>query len=377
MEPVLTYHILDNSLKSILIFLAVILVALLLKRYLSKILSSVLHRVFYRFEAKSSSSEFHLLLLRPLQFLIVLLIIFMGLQTLNYPGVWKIKIWNHDLHDLLSKLMLCFLLISLTWVFLRIVDFISFLLKERATRSESRLDNQLIPFIKDLLKVFILINAAFILLGGIFHFDVTSLLAGIGIGGLAIAFAAQESIKDLFGSFTIFLDKPFTVGDLVRIGDVTGTVERVSIRSTRLRSIDKTLITMPNKKMVDLNVDNLSLATLRHVNLTVRLTYETAPDKLRNIIAELREYFNQPALFQNEHFVIFDEYGESSLNIRIEYFTPMLPWADFLTQKEAVNFRIMEVVHKHGGLFAYPVRDVRIDPQILHRITSGFDNRGS
>ncbi len=374
MKAVLTYRILDNSLQSLLIFLAVIFIAILFKRYVSKLLGSVIHRLLNRFSANSSTSEFHSLLLQPLQFLVVLLIVFAGLQTLNYPGLWKLNVWGHDLHDLLNKLMLCFLLISFTWVFLRIVDFISYILKERATRTESRFDNQLIPFIKDLLKVFLLINAAFILLGGIFHFDVTSLLAGIGIGGLAIAFAAQESIKDLFGSFTIFLDKPFTVGDVVRIGDVTGTVERVSIRSTRIRTNDKTLVTMPNKKMVDLNVENLSLATLRHVNFTIRLTYETPPATLRDIISELKEYFNQPALFQNEHFVIFDEYGESAIIIRVEYFTPMLPWADFLRQKEDVNFTIMEVVNKHGVAFAYPVRDVRIDPLLLNEITNG--NKG-
>ena len=359
------YQILSNSVERLLIFILILLLAVLFNIYVSKLLGSLIYRLFRRFTQESHASKFHFLVLRPMQYLVVIIIVIAGLETLNFPEVWKIKILGHDLQNVASKFSWLVLLISFTWVLLRIVDFLTFILRDHAARTESKIDDQLIPFLKDTLKAVIFISAALTILGFVFGLNITSLLAGVGLGGLAIAFAAQESIKDFFGAVTILVDKPFTVGDAVRVGDASGTVERVGIRSTRIRTADKSLLTVPNKKMIETSVENISSSTLRRVNLTIGITYETKPEALKKILSDLRNYFKSPEFIEAEHYVIFDSYGESSLNIRIEYFTPYLPWLEFLQKKEEVNFKIMEVVSLNGGAFAYPVRDVRIDQKIF------------
>lgn len=365
MRSFTNFQVLDNSIQSWLIFIVVILAAFLFNRYVSRLLSGAIHELLRRFIRDSSLTKFHSLVIPPLEYFVMFMILFFAFQTLTYPEPWKIMLDGHHLQSILGKLLHALILLSFTLVLLRIVDFLGYIFKERAELTESKIDNQLVPFIKDLLKVFISISAGFVLLGGVLGFDVTSLLAGLGIGGLALAFAAQESIKDLFGSLTIFLDKPFRLGDVVKVGDVSGTVEKVGIRSTRIRSGDKTLITLPNKKMVDTNVENITMRSLRRVNLTIGITYETGTEALKKIISELREYFDHPEIFPDENYVLFHDFGESGLIIRIEYFTTFLPWLEFLRKKEEVNFKIMEIVSHHGGAFAHPVREIKIDPSYL------------
>jgi MscS family membrane protein len=367
MRSVLDFKILDNSLESLLIFLAVIFIAIVFNRLLATLIGRLIFSLFRRYARENYINVFQSLLLQPIQVLNLTVIIILGLKSLNFPDSWRgILIFGYPLLELEARGLWLLFILTLTWVLLRIIEFISFIFKQRAFHTESKMDDQLVPFVRDALKIFVFINAALIILGFVFHLDITSLVAGVGLGGLAIAFAAQESIKDLFGAITILIDKPFTVGDVVTVGNVTGTVEKVGIRSTRIRSRDRTLITMPNKKMMDTNVDNITLRTLRRVNLTIGLGYETEPDALKNIVSSLRSFFNQPEIFPDENYVVFEEFGESSLNIRIEYFTPFLPWLDFLRKKEEVNFKIMEIVGANKARFAYPVRDIRIDPAIFN-----------
>ncbi|MBA3649100.1 MAG: mechanosensitive ion channel family protein [Chitinophagales bacterium] len=368
------YRILDNSIKNILWFLLIAFIAFIFKRYVSRLIGNLIFRLFRRYRSAEYAAIFEERMLKPIELFILLLIIEMGVQ-LTYPGRWHLTIMGHSLHLILNELMESVLLLSFAWILLRLVDFISYILKQRTVITGSRVDDQLVPFIKDALKILIIVSGFFVILSAIFGFDITSLLAGLGIGGLAVAFAAQESIKDLFGSFTIFWDKPFVTGDLVTIENVTGTVEKVGIRSTRIRTADKTFVTMPNKKMVDSNVDNLTLRTYRKVDITIGITYETKHETLQKIITELNDYFSNRNTFPEENFVIFDSFGESSLNIRIQYFIPINPWLDFLKMKENVNFKIMEVIVDNKASFAYPVRNIRFNSESFDgNASAGFEN---
>jgi MscS family membrane protein len=254
-------------------------------------------------------------------------------------------------------------------VFLRIADFIGLVLYDRSLRTESKMDDQLIPFLKDGLKLLIYLIALLIALGGILDLDITSLLAGLGIGGLAIAFAAQESIKDLFGSATIFFDKPFTVGDIVKVGDVEGTVERVGFRSTRVRTYDQTFVTIPNKKMVDTNVDNLTARSARRVRHVLRLNYDTSAASLQALTAELRDYFKTHDHFgQWNSFIVLDEFGESSLNLLVIFFIPILDPDRHLELKEEANLKIMKTVTDLHITFAGAARDIRLSNESVGRL---------
>jgi len=199
------------------------------------------------------------------------------------------------------------------------------------------------------------------LLGVVYGFNITSVLAGVGIGGLAIALAAQESLKNLFGSLTIFTDKPFRLGDFVKIGDVQGTVEKIGFRSTRIRTADTTYVTMPNKVMVDSSVDNITFRKHLRVKMNLGLRYGVKADALRKIIAELKSIIDSYAEKNTENYVIFESFGETSLILSIQYFIAVKPNKEFLQQKEEMNLRFMEVMERHGAEFYFPLQEIKVN----------------
>lgn len=360
-------RILDNSLQRISWFLVIILLAFIFSRYLSKLLSKIIYRLITRFTKASYGDKFSRLVLQPLQYFILLIIIRTAIETLVFPESWKINIWDFQLQHVLNELLWMLVLLSFSWLLLRVVDYVAYIFQEKAALTASKTDDQLVPFVKDASKIFIIVNTTFVLLGVVFGLDLTSLLAGLGIGGLAVAFAAQESIKDIFGSITVFLDKPFVVGDVVAIGGVEGTIEKVGIRSTRIRTADRTIVTVPNKLMLENSVDNLTQRPHRRVKQVIGVTYETTADQIKAIIEELKDYFKNSSDMHEEYLVIFDEYGESSLNILIFYYVPFMPFFEHLNRKEEVNFKIMEIVARHGSNFAFPVREIKMDPELFKR----------
>ncbi|MBA3900887.1 MAG: mechanosensitive ion channel family protein, partial [Bacteroidetes bacterium] len=194
----------------------------------------------------------------------------------------------------------------------------------------------------------------FLILSGVFRLDIGTLVAGIGIGGLALALAAKESLENLLASFTIFLDKPFVLGDLVQVGGILGVVEKVGFRSTRLRTLERSFLTIPNKKMVDTELDNLSLRTFRRARFSVGLIYQTTQEQISLIVNDIQEFIDQHPNTNQEGKVRFTEFGSSSLDIMVQYFVDTMDWDVFLNVKQEINFKIMEIVKKHGSDFAYP-----------------------
>ena len=144
----------------------------------------------------------------------------------------------------------------------RLITFFGILLQKRNEESENKMDDQLVPFAIEIIKFFSYIFLIFIILGEVFNVNATGLITGLGIGGIALAMASKESLENLLGSFTIFLDKPFTVGDVVTVGNVTGPIEKVGFRSTRIKTFDRSIVTVPNKKMIDAELDNLGLRSV-------------------------------------------------------------------------------------------------------------------
>ncbi|HZF99847.1 MAG TPA: mechanosensitive ion channel domain-containing protein, partial [Chitinophagales bacterium] len=235
-ERLLEYRILDNSVRNLLLFAGLLLVAWVFKRYISVLLGKVLYRFFRRYSHENRFTAFKHKLLPPLQWLLVLMIVMFGVGLLRFPAAWNITFMEMRLYSILTGVLRIGIAAAFTWVVLRMVDFLALVARERVRGTDSKLDDQLVPFIKDSAKIVIVVFALLFILGSILHLNIASLIAGVGIGGLAIALAAQESLKNLFASITIFLDKPFQVGDVVTAGAVTGTVENIGFRSTRLRT---------------------------------------------------------------------------------------------------------------------------------------------
>lgn len=198
----------------------------------------------------------------------------------------------------------------------RVIDIMSHVLSTRASKTEGRFDDLLVPLFRKSLKVVITaIGVAFI--ADVVGISASSLLAGIGLGGLAIALAAQDTVKNFFGSLTVILDRPFEVGDAVIIGGSTeGVIEEVGFRSTRIRTYENSLITMPNATFISANVNNLGARNWRRFKTTIGVTYDTPPEKLRAFTEGLRELIrNHPITKKDGYAVYLEGLGPSSLNI--------------------------------------------------------------
>ena len=244
--------------------------------------------------------------------------------------------------------------LSIFWILLRLIDYIGLILTAKAEKTESKMDDQLIPFAIEIAKIIAFIFGIFFILGNVFGVNVTALATGLGIGGIAFAMASKESLENLLGSFTIFFDKPFTVGDIVTVGNVTGVVEKVGFRSTRIRSFDKSLVSVPNKKMIDAELDNLGVRRVRRVRFHLGLTYETSVEKIKSIVSDIQKLIDEHPKTNKEGRVRFQEFGASSLDILIIYFVNSPEWNELIDVKQEINYKIMEIVKKHKSDFAFP-----------------------
>ena len=351
----LQIEFLSNTLLDYSWFIGAILVGLLFKKLISKYLSHLLFKIVGKKGAEVGVDKFDALLTKPIGFFIMLSIIYLGSSHINYPEVWNLDSENEvGLKMLINKGFSLIYVYSIFWIFLKVIDFIGLILNKRAEATENKMDDQLIPFIIEIIKILTYAFALIIVMGNIFEVNITALATGLGIGGLALAMASKESLENLLGSFTIFFDQPFTVGDIVTVGTVTGVVEKVGFRSTRIRTFDKSLVTVPNKKMIDAELDNLGLRPVRRVKFNIGLTYETAPEQIKAIVTDIQEMINKHAKTNQDGRVRFQEFGSSSLDIMVMYFVDSPKWEDLIDVKEDVNYKIMEIVKKHNSDFAFP-----------------------
>ena len=351
----LQIEFLSNTLLDYSWFIGAVLVGLLFKKLISKYLSHLLFKIVGKKGAEVGVDKFDTLLTKPIGLFIMLSIIYLGSSHINYPEVWNLAPENElGLKMLINKGFSLIYVYSIFWIFLKVIDFIGLILNKRAEATENKMDDQLIPFIVEIAKIITYIFALVIVMGNVFEVDITALAAGLGIGGIALAMASKESLENLLGSFTIFFDQPFTVGDTVTVGTVTGTVEKVGFRSTRIRTFDKSLVTVPNKKMIDAELDNLGMRPVRRVKFNIGLTYETAPEQIKAIVTDIQAMINQHPKTNQEGKVRFQEFGSSSLDVLVMYFVDSPKWNDLIDVKEDVNYKIMEIVKKHKSDFAFP-----------------------
>lgn len=351
---------LGNTLEAYCWFLGIALLGLIFKRLLSKGAAYAGYKLLHKHARNIGYDKFLGLVQKPLGIFILLVTFYLAFDRLEFPNAWNlVPIEQFGLRMVVFDLFQIAIIFSLTWTFLRLIDFFGLILMYRASLTESKSDDQLVSFIRESIKVVVGILAIFFIMGAVFKLNVASLIAGLGIGGLAIALAAKESLENLMGSFTIFLDKPFTIGDLIKVGSIEGTVEHIGFRSTRIRTTEKTYLTVPNKKMVDSELDNLTLRLQRRVKFDLSLLYETTAEQFKNIVADIQAYIdNHPQIYTVENKVRLYGFGDSGINILVTYFVNTKDYDIYLNVRQEVNYKIMEIVQKRGSDFAYPTTTV-------------------
>lgn len=350
-----------NTVENYLWFIGILLAGLIFKKALSKLFSVSLFSLFKKVSGSATANEFHELLKKPFSLLMMLIVGYCAFIQLDMPwGVVKPGSRWEILERVLNVTFKISLVASITWIFLRVVDFFALILSYRAAKTESRLDDQLVPFFRDGLKIIVVTFSVFFTLASVFNVNVVTLVGGLGIGGLAVALAAKETLENLLGSFTIFLDKPFTVGDQIKIGTVSGHVESIGLRSTRVRTLEKSIVSVPNKKMVDAELENITDRALWRVRFVIGLNYAIDASKLESILSDIRDNLKSNPMLDENPLVRFEHFGSSSLDVLVSYMVKTNDYEVMIVEREKINFEIMRIVKAGGGDFAFPSTSVYI-----------------
>jgi len=342
----LTRTFLGNTVEQILWFFGILLAGIAFRTIIAYVFSRFLFEVLKKHSKEIGSQKLVELLKRPFGFFVIISTLYFAFNCLSFPAQWEIGPAHlFGIRMFLQRTFQVFLIVSFTWIVLRIIDFIGLILHHKAIITQNKMDDQIVPFVKEGIKISIAVISLFFILGAVFKLNITSLIAGLGIGGLAIALAAKESLENLLGSFTIFFDKPFTVGDFVDVAGVKGHVEKIGFRSTRIRTVEKSFLTVPNKKMVDSVLDNITLKTMQRIRMNLAISLETPADKIQGLISKINSFLVQQNEITNDFTVKFFEINNTiGFEILIIYFVNTTSYDESLEVKEKVNFKLLEIL---------------------------------
>ena len=343
----LEYELWGNTLESwgisILIILGAIVVVKLISLFSRKVLKPFITRtpnhldnvIYYSLES-------------PIKFAVMLLGIWIAIHRLVYPDNFVKAIDNA------YRILI---VLDITWVFARLIGG---LLEIYLGKESTGQTHKMMPIIKRTALVLVWIIGIVMALSNI-GVNISALLGTLGIGGIAFALAAQDTVKNIFGAFTIFTDKPFNIGDTIRVDNFEGTVIDVGARSTKIMDYDKRIITFPNYKITDANIINISSEPMRRVVLNLGLTYDTTPEKMKealDILKAIPERVENVSSNPSDTTAVFTNYADSALVIMYIYFIEKQ--GDILGVTSNMNMEILSSFNKAGLEFAFPTQTVYI-----------------
>jgi len=348
----LTDSFLSNSIKSYLIVLAILLVAFIIKRIISRFFAGLIYTwIVKNNHAELKKSQLHRLVLPIEQFLLFLVSV-ITLYELHFPAAWNLHLFKLSLQQIIESSTKLIFIILLIRVCLRTLEFIAKILEEKAKSTSDQSDDQLVLFFRDFFKVILYIIGALLILHYVFNENIGNLVTSLSIVGAAIALSMRESLENIIASFIIFFDKPFTVGDLVKVNNFTGTIEKIGLRSTRIRTQEKTYISVPNKQMVDNIVDNISLRSERKFEMDIQLSVQTPATNISAFTDHMRSFIQQQSGVLNT-VVLLTEAGKQAHIIHAEVFVAMyIDITAFQVLREKINLEAIQYANQHQIAFA-------------------------
>ena len=352
----LTSEILENKVTDILWLIIILIFGLLLRRYLSDFIS----KVFYRFIRHDGVSIYTCIsiLRKPVNFLITLIIIYLSFSFLKFPKSWNVPTAEvFGLRMIVSKTFQGLLIFSIARIMAGLIKFVSLIFQERAKATASKMDDQLVSFFRDLTVVLIFIFAFLMALGSVFGVNVGTFIAGLGIGGLAIALAARETLENLFASFTLFLDSPFVVGDKVQLEKVLGRVEKIGFRSTRVRTDEGSLVTVPNRLITAQSLENQSSREFYGVEFTLKLQTDVSVEIIEEIVTDIQKYVETHEMIYKSDTgeTHFHGFGDTSLDITVSYHIATNSSKIVKQVREEINLKIMHIIEQSKANYTVPV----------------------
>jgi MscS family membrane protein len=336
---------LENTIANYLITAGIILFVLIASKIISRLVARLFCKVVGSNWKNIDQQSFVELVLFPLSTFLTVLISIIALYRLKFPTVLNVTIYKYTAAHIIQTTGTIIIICCFIWLLLRIIEFIASILEKRAMATADHSENQLILFFKDFLKVLIGIIGLLMILRFAFNYNIGTLLTGLSIVGAAIALALRESLENLIASFVIFFDKPFTTGDLVRVQNITGNVERIGLRSTRIRTEQKTYVTVPNKQMVDSILDNLSLRLERKNDLLLNINRQTPSEKIEAAMAEIQSFLSKEKDL-SEYNVLLNDINIHGIILLISFSTPPVSIERFNAIKQEVNLYAIQTLER-------------------------------
>jgi MscS family membrane protein len=354
-QKIMNHTILENRISELLWFVGLLVAGLILKKTVAHWIGKATFRLIRRETSDVPIKQFYDLICRPLEWFILFSFLYFAFEHLTVPPYWGLKNRSEiGLLMLLEKGFLTSLMITLTWLGIRLIRFGGIVAARRAALTPSPLDDQLVPFLKDISIFLWIMMCFFIILNQIYNVNVLALVTSLGIGGLAIALAARDTIENLIASVAIMIGRPFIIGDTVSVNQVTGDVEKVGFRSTRLRTDDGSLATIPNRMMVSQTVDNLTQRSFRRAKLFVRLNFDTRSETLSTIRESIQSMIETYEIASYKPITVrLDSLGEQSWEILVIFNVKTTDWKLFMQIKEEINLKIIDIVNGQGATFAH------------------------
>jgi MscS family membrane protein len=335
--------------------------------FVGRIAAVVLRKILTRLVARTSVTWDDQLLRRldrPLLVLVATLLVHVG---------WSLLDLGSGAEGVTQGVVFAMLGVSLVWGLFAIVDVIversaaaPWAIARPASRALVLLGGRVV-------KVVIVIIGLISLLGGL-GIPIASLVAGLGIGGIALAFGAQKTVENLFGAFAIGVDQPLREGDFIRVDDVLGTVEAVGLRSTRIRTLDRTIVSLPNGRLADMQIETFALRDRCRMHAVLGVTYSTRCAQLRTLLDGFEQVLRaHPGIWPDDVVVRFVAFGSSSLDIEVMAWFQTGDYGQFRTWRQEVLLGFIDVVERVGTSFAFPTQTVHVESLPPVRVTRGGD----
>lgn len=342
----LNQEIFGNPIEKWLIALGILLGSFVLVKVIYWMFSNIFQKITSKTKNKLDDK-----LLRTLQKPITFLII-----ALAYLYAVKFLHFTSNTESILLNIAYLFIAVVLTSIISRIIDaVISEVVLPFSEKSETSFDNHLIPVIQKAVRAIVWSLGIVIGLDNI-GFDITAMIAGLGIGGLALALAAQDSVKNIFAGIMIFLDKPFKIKDRIKIDGHDGVVEEVGLRSTRIRTLEGRIVTIPNCTFTDNSVINVTSQPALKVKINLGLTYDTSEEDMQKAIDILKDIVKNQDAITDDYAAGFNGFGDFSLNILFMYY--VRPESHWLNTQTLVNKEVLKRFNEQGLEFAFPTQTI-------------------
>ena len=347
--PYLSESIFGIPLANLIAALVILMLFLMLRRFFTYIVMGTLQKL-----AKQTETFYDDRIISALKGPVSFAFVVIGLH------LFFLLIFKES--DIVKNILNSLIIFDIFWAIIAIADALRGLFHHATAKFNPDLAKEMGNFILKMVKIFIggIGLAAMLQVWGI---NVTALIASLGLGGLAFALAAKDTAANLFGSFAILADKSIRIGEWIKVDGVEGVVEDVGMRTTKIRSFEKSLITVPNSIVANAPIENYSRRGVRRIKMHIGLVYGTSQSQIATIVSEIKSMLqNHEGISQKETMLVnFDNFGDSSLDIFIYTFTATANWERYLAIREDINLKIMQIVENNGSSFAFPSRSIYVE----------------